>query len=627
MYGAGREDGEKGEPVPLISVGLAWQRAQAALFRFPGVLVSASIAAGTALALVEHPRDSSSLTRGLLVATLGLPLFTAIAATAEGRRWGARMRWGAALGAAVLLGGVFLLAAGWTTKLRWIHYIQLSLLFHLLVAILPFDGGAAQRGFWQFNRLLFQRFLLATLYTGVLFAALAIALLALDRLLGIDVPERSYARLGVLLAFVFHPWFFLGGLPTDLAALENVDDYPGGLKVFAQFILVPVVSIYLLILSAYLVRVLVTRTWPSGWIGYLVSSVAVVGTLALLLVHPIRQRADSRWVDTYGRWFYVALLPSIVMLLLAIYQRVHQYGTTESRYFLVVLGLWLAGIALFFGVTGSRNIRTIPVTLCLVTLATLLGPWSATAVSRRSQAGRLGRLLVRNDLLSAGQVKVASREVTPEDRREISAAVRYLVGTHGSRALRAVSLDLEKAAAEAVVQPEQRDFAARSVIERLGLSYVQSWESPAANWVSYFSGRPGVVPVEGFEVLVQTDLTTPRTIPVAGDTLSLTFSASPPMLHAARQGHALLDVPLTPLLEQAREAQRNAVSAADPSPARPTTAPGPAGGPAPLTLDAEGGGLRLRLFVTNLNGQLTGENWSLSSADGFVVVGVSPGSR
>jgi hypothetical protein len=215
----------------------------------------------------------------------------------------------------------------------------------------------------------------------VLFAGLAIALVALDNLFGIDIDGEAYGHLLVLLAFVFDPWFFLGSLPRDIAALEERTDYPIGLKVFAQFVLIPVVTVYVLILTAYLVRVLVTRTWPSGWIGWLVSSVAAAGTLALLLVHPVRDREDSRWVDAYGRWFYVALLPSIGMLLMAIFQRLGQYGFTERRYFLLVLAFWLAGIALYYAVTASRNIRIIPVTLCIVALATLAGPGSADAVA------------------------------------------------------------------------------------------------------------------------------------------------------------------------------------------------------------------------------------------------------
>ena len=97
-------------------------------------------------------------------------------------------------------------------------------------------------------------------------ATLALALAALDKLFGIDVDEKNYPRLWCLIAFVFNTWYFLGGVPRWLGELERTSEYPQVLKVFSQFILVPLVLLYLLILTAYLGRVAITREWPSGWI-------------------------------------------------------------------------------------------------------------------------------------------------------------------------------------------------------------------------------------------------------------------------------------------------------------------------------------------------------------------------
>src|SRR4029078_289280 len=110
--------------------------------------------------------------------------------------------------------------------------------------------------------------------------------------------------------------------------------------------------------------------WPSGGFVYLVSGVSVTGVLALLLVPPIRQREDSRWVSWYGRWWFLALLPALAMLLLAVAQRIGQYGIPEPRYFLLLLALWLLGLALYYVVTGSDNIKLIPLTLGLIAALT-----------------------------------------------------------------------------------------------------------------------------------------------------------------------------------------------------------------------------------------------------------------
>jgi hypothetical protein len=508
----------------------AVRRAAATAARFPFVLFAALVATGAAQIAIDRP-NADDLVRLVFSAGLGLPLLFAVAVTAERN---ARFRWAglaASVTCALALAAFHAIATGWPDPLQVTRYAHLAVAFHLLVAVLPFWGGGTLRGFWQYNRILFLRFLIATLYAAVLFGGLALALVALDNLFGIDIDDDTYLRLWVVLAFIFHPWFFLAGVPRDLDALDEREDYPVGLKVFAQFVLIPLVTVYLLILTAYLVRVIVTQTWPSGWIGYLVSSVAAVGTLALLLVHPVRERADARWVDAYGRWFYIALLPSIAMLLMAVGLRLEQYGFTEQRYFLLLLSIWLAGIAIFYGVTGSRNIRVIPASLCVFAFLTFVGPWSAYAVSKRSQANRLASLLEQNGILAGEALRPATAPVSYEDRREISATVRYLVSTHGAPSLATVHPTLTDSVPpdDEPVGPDRSvppgyysdDPTAARIVEGLGLAYVSRYEAQqeSQQYFSMYASEAMPIEIGGYDLLVRVELTTSPRIALGGDTL------------------------------------------------------------------------------------------------------------
>ena len=78
-----------------------------------------------------------------------------------------------------------------------------------------------------------------SLGVDVLFVGLAVALAALDNLFGLDVPAETYVRCWIALWFVVNTWVFLGGVPDDLPSLQHQTDYPTGLKVFAQYVLVP----------------------------------------------------------------------------------------------------------------------------------------------------------------------------------------------------------------------------------------------------------------------------------------------------------------------------------------------------------------------------------------------------
>jgi len=578
-----------------IAIGDAKDRARETFVRFPVVVLAAVGCAVLALVMIDTPAPNDWDLRVVTLA-LALPLCFALTMYAERTAMTAGARIAVSALGLVPVIAFYIPMRTWSESIAFTRWAHFNLSLHLLVAFLPFVRKGTLRGFWQYNRCLFLRFLLATLYTFVLFAGLSVALLAIDNLFGVDVDGETYAQLLALLGFVFHPWFFLAGVPRDLEALERVEDYPIGLKIFAQFVLIPLVTVYIVILTAYLVRVVVTTTWPSGWIGWLVSSVATAGTLALLLVHPVRDREDSRWVDVYGRWFYVALVPSIVMLLMAIWLRIDQYGFTEQRYLLLTLGLWLTGIAVFFGVTGSRNIKAIPLTLCIVGLVTLVGPFSAYAVSRSSQVNRFHDILARNGMLVDGRVRPADgTEVSAEDRRELSAVLRYLVRTHGARSLAAI----DPMFSDSIVpdysdptQPQVDEPNAHRVMVTLGLPYINQWDAPFTDYFFHQAEQLGQsVDIEGFSRLIQVELNRRTAIAVGEDSLIL-GPLERDSLIAEWRGQRVLIVSVASI--------RAGIDSAGASP----SPRGPVIPQSLLTVDATLEDLRLRLLIRSLGGQI-----------------------
>ncbi|MYH52599.1 MAG: DUF4153 domain-containing protein, partial [Gemmatimonadetes bacterium] len=366
--------------------------AASVLRRFPEV-VGCAVVAGLAAVTAVGSETFGFAARLAFTSTLGLPLFIALTLAGERGGWAPRLRWAAsALGVALLVFAYYRLRP-WDDEAlgqRWGHLV---LTFHLAVSVVPYVGFAASHGFWQYNRVLFFRFLLATLYSGVLFAGLSLALAAIDNLLGIDVPDLHYPRLFFLIAFLFHPVHFLAGVPTDFEELERSRYYPGALRVLSQFVMLPLVAVYVTILMLYLGRIVVTGTWPSGWTGYLVSSLAVAGIFSLLVAYPERIAGKKAWIDRYALAFWIAIVPASVMVLLALWQRIEQYGVTERRYLLGVLAVWLGATAVHRVITRSRDIKGIPLSLAVIGAVSFVGPWSAYAVAERSQAGRVQAIL------------------------------------------------------------------------------------------------------------------------------------------------------------------------------------------------------------------------------------------
>ena len=513
------------------------------------------VATYAGIGLAGHRGNDPEDVRLLVAAMLGLPLLFALTVFAERRVRMEAPRW------LLLAAGVAILVAfwmewpAWSSRIQVLRFLQLGVAFHLLAAFLAYAGFSEPNGFWQYNKALFLRFLLASLYSVVLYAGLAVALLAVDKLLGVKVSGENYGRLLMVIALVFNTWFFAGGVPEELGALETRTDYPTGLRIFTQFVLVPIVTIYLLILTVYLAKVLFTQQWPSGWIAYMVSGVATVGILSWLLVRPLEERAEYAWVKTFTKGFFVVLMPAIVMLWLAIWKRVAQYGITEPRYFLIVLSVWLAGIAVYFTLSRSRSIKLIPASLCAVALLTFAGPTGAYTVSRANQVGRLRNLLERDDLLQNGHLRGTTREVSVADRREISGALRYLLGTHGREAIASwLSDSLTRALGTSGAAPTELsgNSEARAIMASLNIDYVGAGAGIEGRYFSYYSSlQPGPVAVAGYTYALRLSYVAMRDSVKIADRTFVRVSADSTALYVVQDGAILFAISLKDAIDTA----------------------------------------------------------------------------
>jgi len=404
--------------------------------RFPLVIADAVIGTAVALVLIdfEGPPQPTILFPLLLAALQGIPLLTACTLVAEQRRLPALRK--AALNAA----GVLLLAAYAFTipanlpdapALTLIRFAFLAAALHLVVAWAPFAQAGGTMGFWQFNRSLFVRLLMSALFSFILWAGLAIALAALDHLFGVNVPGKRYGELWILVTGVFATWFFLAGIPDDISALEGVSEYPRWIRVFAQYVLLPLVVVYLVILYAYIVKIVAAWSWPEGWVSRLILGLAGAGIFSQLLLHPSVQAAPEGWAARSARWFSILLIPLSCVLALAVWRRVTDYGITEGRYTALVTAAWLAGISVYFTISRGRSIKLIPLSLCVVALAVSTGPWGALAVSERSQIDRLRTILERDTILAGGAIRQAGAGISLAEGAKIGAILSYLQEVHG----------------------------------------------------------------------------------------------------------------------------------------------------------------------------------------------------
>ncbi|MGV3508042.1 MAG: DUF4153 domain-containing protein, partial [Sphingobacteriaceae bacterium] len=320
-----------------------------------------------------------------------------------------------------------------------VRFLMISFGFHLLVAFAAFIGRENQvNAFWQFNKTLFLRFLTGVLYSGVLYVGLCAAVASMNFLFNFDFQSDTFSIMGVWIIGMFQTIFFLAGVPSDLRSLQEDLSYPKGLKLFTQYVLIPLASVYVVILLSYEIKILVQWNLPKGLVSSLILGYAVFGILSFLLIYPLRNLEENKWIKTFSKSFYFLLVPLLILLYLAIYTRVENYGITEGRYFLIVLALWLSFITLYFLLSKRENIIVIPLTLCIITIIGVYGPLSAFSIAEKSQLRQLKEVLLKNKMLVNGKLQPLAQKLDSADNDRIRDISRYMIDKYGLESLQPI---------------------------------------------------------------------------------------------------------------------------------------------------------------------------------------------
>lgn len=361
-----------------------------ALRRFPLTLAYSAVTVALIIYAVEMHHSEMDIYRFVLTASLGVPLSFAVSIYAERQELKtiARVLSHAIIGCILISFCIFFLPQK-PYLAAIIRFALVAALVHVWVAFAAYPRDSSQNAFWQFNRSLFLRFAVASLFSGILYLGLTIALVSIDALIGIKIEGKRYSELFFVCAGIIHPWFFLAGIPRNLDT--EVDVYPPALRIFTQYILIPLVALYLLILYVYSAKVIFQWEWPRYKATYLVGLFSAPGILAALLLFPL---SASEWVKKYTKILFVSLIPLVLMMLICVYRRVIEHGVTEMMVIAIAMGIWLLFIATYTLATRGNNMRAIPVSLALFLLAISFGPLSAPSLGQSSQTTRLKAILV-----------------------------------------------------------------------------------------------------------------------------------------------------------------------------------------------------------------------------------------
>lgn len=278
--------------------------------RFPLTIFSSVAAAIIQIFLIQAASRPGNLWQIISTLYVAIPAFVAVTLLGEAKAFTNRIRgiMQALVAVLFVLYGYYLVKP---LEEIWfappLSQILLVVAGVLACTFVPFVFQWSRIGihrFWQYNKILVQAAIVTFIWSSVLQTGLAIALLSIIFLFGLEIsPDDWFQYTFVLISGIFSPLFFLSRVPKNSHELSVDQSYPREVRLFAQFLLVPLVTLYFLILYAYTAKILIGFEWPEGSLAWMIIGFSFVGVLAYLTLYPLRETRP--WVRYFGAGLFM----------------------------------------------------------------------------------------------------------------------------------------------------------------------------------------------------------------------------------------------------------------------------------------------------------------------------------
>lgn len=363
-----------------------WRGAGAALNRFPVPIIFlciATICAFLELADVEVGLRTDRFVLAMVIAALAA-VSSKLFAEASHLRGIVGDGAGIVLGA---LAGALMLEP----RFLWVQEWSLVLGVAATVLLAPYLWRGTSSQFWMFSLRVVFAAVLASLALFLFAGGISATLATVGFLFGLEVDNSIYGYVWAFTGLLAAPVFGLGQLPRDFGVdpgLGQAGMMDRGMRALGDYIAAPLLILYAVILHLYAAKIVLTGALPEGQIGWLVLTYGLCLFGSLLVIYPFLDlaRAPTRFLLRFWPTFLVVPL---VLLALAWWVRITNFGITPDRYMLILFAVVSAAIVALHSLKRTRgDIRLMVGMAVIALLVASFGPQGARAVSVASQAER-----------------------------------------------------------------------------------------------------------------------------------------------------------------------------------------------------------------------------------------------
>lgn len=258
-------------------------------------------------------------------------------------------------------------------EIRLAHGAALTAL-GLSVFTLPFFREKDDIASWNFTLRVISHAVNSWFIGGIMCGGICLLTASLSGLFGWEVDSNYYTT-WLIIFFLSLPLFlFLGKIPDGEAKHDRTDYTSAFLNKVVRYLFLPLLGCYLLVLYAYMCKILIQWQLPDGWVSKLVTALTVGCIGVEFCLYPSLCQGRASLEQRVARWLPIAILPLLVLMSVGIAKRFHDYGITANRLYLLTLNIWFYLICIGLFVLRAQRIQWITISFAALFLLTSVFP-------------------------------------------------------------------------------------------------------------------------------------------------------------------------------------------------------------------------------------------------------------
>ena len=260
----------------------------------------------------------------------------------------------------------------------------------LSIFIAPFFKQKDENGFWVFLMRNAKAAVVAIAISVVLLIAIDGLLFGFFNLFDIKVSARPFVYSAIISSCTIFPILFFSGIPSIDDCLQETPALNKFQTSTNKFIFLPVVSLYILLLYAYIAKIIIQWEMPKGMVSYLVSASMLLMLLRVTLMLPERINPKQSFESKLLKILPAACIPLVILMSVGIIRRISDYGISEDRYYIAAINIfYYIVIAILLIDKIKCKSRVIAIVFCSMFFILTNGPLSAINVTHRVWIGSI----------------------------------------------------------------------------------------------------------------------------------------------------------------------------------------------------------------------------------------------